>query len=179
MKIIEPKYMHDFYEGVIQGENVQHYTKRYGDIHSIYQAYDDTLSLDTVMYAVYTLNEGGSNTLLWGLTVLYPITVNGECNMTRGHFHQDRREPEIYFGCGGDGLLLYLDSEGNMFAERIYKGSLHYIHGSYAHRLVNTGEDKLKVGACWREAAGHDYKSIEEKPFSYRIFKEDGEIIIK
>lgn len=179
MKIIEPKYIHDFYEGVIQGENVQHYKKLYQEINFIYQASDEQLSPDTVMYEVYSFNEGGSNTILWGLTVIYPISVNGECNMTRGHFHENRNEPEIYFGCGGEGLLLYLDSDGNIFAEKIFKGSLHYIHGNYAHRLVNTGEDTLKVGACWREAAGHDYKTIEEKPFPNRIYKENGKIIIK
>ncbi|AOT71454.1 glucose-6-phosphate isomerase family protein [Geosporobacter ferrireducens] len=178
MQIKSPKYIYDFFNGVIQGENVKHYKKLYKEIDFIYKTRDNQLSPDTVMYEVYSFNEGGSNILLWGLTVIYPITINGECNMTRGHFHEDREEPEIYFGCSGEGLLLYLDSQGKIFAEKVFKGSLHYIHGNYAHRLVNTGDDTLRVGACWREAAGHDYKSIDEKPFPNRVYKKDGKIDI-
>lgn len=179
MKIVEPRYIHNFYDGVIEGENVQHYKKYYNEIDFAYADKDETLDENTLMYEVYSFNEGGDNTLLWGLTMMYPVTVNGECNLTRGHFHLDRSEPEIYFGCGGEGLLLYMKEDGEIFAEKVFKGSVHYIHGEYAHRLINTGDEVFKVGACWREVAGHDYKAIEEKPFVNRVYKEDGKIVIK
>ncbi|GAA0731619.1 glucose-6-phosphate isomerase family protein [Clostridium oceanicum] len=179
MKIIEAKYNQDFFNGVIEGENVKSYRKLYKDIAFAYNSKDENLSDDTEMYRVYSFDEGGDNTILWGLTILHPVTVSGECNLTRGHFHQDRTEPEIYFGLGGEGLLLYMDSKGECFAQKVAKGSVHYIHGEYAHRLVNTGNEDLKVGAAWRKAAGHDYEAIEKNNFPYRIYKIDGNIVIK
>lgn len=179
MDIRKPKYIQDFFDGVIAGEGVQSYKKLYKDIAFAYENKDETLASDTEMYEVYSFDEGGENTLLWGLTILHPITVKGECNLTRGHFHCDRTEPEIYFGLGGEGLLLYMDENGECFAEEVFKGSIHYIHGKYAHRLINTGNVDFKIGACWRTAAGHDYDAIEKKPFLKRVYRQAGEIIIK
>ena len=179
MEIREPKYLHDFFNGVITGNGVQSYKKLYKDISFAYESKDENLDENTEMYEVYHFDEGGENTLLWGLTILHPITVNGECNLTRGHFHKDRTEPEIYFGLGGEGLLMYMDEEGNSFCEKVYKGSIHYIHGNYAHRLINTGNRDFKVGACWRSAAGHDYKSIEDKSFPKKVYKVENKIVFK
>ncbi|WP_251860065.1 glucose-6-phosphate isomerase family protein [Clostridium sp. Marseille-Q2269] len=179
MEIREPKYKQDFFNGVIQGDNVQCYKKLYKDISVAYDSKDNSLDENTEMYEVYSFDEGGENTILWGLTILHPITVNGECNLTRGHFHEDRKEPEIYFGLGGNGLLLYMNNTGECFAEKVSKGSIHYIHGEYAHRLINTGDTDFRVGAAWRKAAGHDYKAIENKSFPYRVYKVHGEIIVK
>jgi glucose-6-phosphate isomerase, archaeal len=91
----------------------------------------------------------------------------------------DRTEPEIYFGLGGNGLLIYMDEKGECFAEKVCKGSIHYIHGEYAHRLINTGDIDFKVGAAWRKAAGHDYEAIENKNFPCRVYKIEGKIIVK
>lgn len=179
MKILEPKYTHDLYNGIMSGDNVQHDKKYYKEIDFIYENKDNSLDPDTLMYEVYSINEGGENALLMGMTVMYPVTVCGECNLTRGHFHLDRTEPEIYFGCGGEGLLIYMKEDGEIFAEKVFKGSIHYIHGEYAHRLVNTGDEVFKVGAFWRELAGHDYQAIEDKPFTYKVYKENGKIVIK
>lgn len=179
MEIKKPKFIHDFLNGVIEGQGVESYKKLYKDISFAYESFDKTLDPNSEMYEVYHFNEGGENTILWGLTILHPITVNGECNLTRGHFHEDRTEPEIYFGLGGQGLLMYMDENGDSFCEEVFKNSLHYIKGNYAHRLINTGDEDLKVGACWREAAGHDYKAIEEKPFKNRIYKIDGKVVVK
>lgn len=178
MEIREPKYTQNFFDGILKGEGVKSYKKLYKNIAFAYENTDDNLDQNTEMYEVYSFDEGGENTILWGLTILHPITINGECNITRGHFHSDRTEPEIYFGLGGKGLLLYMDEE-ECFAERVSKGSIHYIHGNYAHRLINTGDVDFKVGACWRAAAGHDYGSIEKTPFLVRAYKINGNIIIK
>lgn len=178
MEIREPKYLHDFFDGIITGSNVKCYKKLYKDISFAYASKDETLLDNIEMYEVYYFDEGGKNTLLWGLTILHPITVNGECNFTRGHFHEDRTEPEIYFGLGGEGLLMYMDEHGNSFCEKVFKGSIHYIHGNYAHRLINTGNVNFKVGACWRAAAGHDYQSIEEKSFPERVYNINNKITL-
>lgn len=179
MEIRDAKYMQDFFDGVIVGDNVESYKKLYKDISFAYESKDESLSLNTEMYEVYHFNEGGENTLLWGLTILHPVRVNGECNITRGHFHENRCEPEIYFGLGGEGLLMLMDENGDSFCEKVMNGSVHYIHGNYAHRLINIGEVDLRVGACWRECAGHDYKAIEDKPFPKRVYKVNNDIVFK
>lgn len=179
MKIKEAKYNQDFFNGVINGENIESYKKLYKDISFAYDSEDETLDDNTEMYKVYSFDEGGENTILWGLTILHPITVAGECNLTRGHFHMDRSEPEIYFGLSGNGLLMYMDDDGECFAEKVSNGSIHYIDGKYAHRLINTGDIDFRVGAVWRKVAGHDYNAIENKNFPYRVYKINGEIIVR
>lgn len=178
MKILEPKYYYNFYDGVLKGKNVQHYKKYYKDIDFAYESKDITLPKNTLMYEVFSISKEEDNTLFCGLTLMYPVMVNGECNLTRGHYHLDRSEPEVYFGCEGEGLLLFM-KDNEVFAEKVYKGSVHYINGQYAHRLVNTGSTVFKVGACWKEKAGHNYEEIERLPFPVRIFKKENKIEIK
>lgn len=154
-------------QGSLSGAGVARYQKRYADIKGIFEREDPSLADDTLMYEVYTFaGEGEGGGLLFGLTVLYPLTVMGEYNMTRGHFHQDRAKPEIYLGCGGRGVLLLMDAQGRASAQQICPHSLHYIPGSAAHRIINTGEEPLKVAACWEAAAGHDYQAVEDRPFA-------------
>lgn len=175
MEIRSPKYTQDFFNGVIEGKNVQKYIKKYSEIKDIYAEYDKRIDLETEMYKVYSIKDNKEATMLWGLTILHPITINDEYNMTRGHFHKEKSEPEIYFGLSGEGILLFMDENGECFGENVSRGSIHYIDGKYAHRLINTSDTDLKVGACWNEIAGHDYESIEKKGFSERIFKNRGE----
>lgn len=177
MKILEPQVLHHIYQGVVEGENVESYQKKYHEVSYLYQNPD--ILDDQVVYDVYSYTRGNPDIpghLYWGLTVLKPLLINNECNMTKGHFHEDRDCAEIYFGIQGEGLLLLMDESGQCWAEKIYEGSLHYIDGHIAHRLVNTGEEDLKVGACWPTTAGHDYQAIEDHPFPYRVLKRNGQI---
>lgn len=180
MKIIEPKVVHDFYHGVLSGEPVAHYKKYLKDIGDAYQNPPCGEDNDTLMYEVYSYENGdnsSSGSLNWGLTVMYPVCVGEECNLTRGHIHENTACSEIYFGLGGEGLLLLMDREGNAWAEKVYPNSVHYIDGSLAHRLVNTGDEIFRVGACWSGAAGHDYQWVENHPFPARVYKKNGEIV--
>lgn len=175
MKIIEPEVLHHIHNGVLEGKNVETYQKKYHEVKRLYKnARDD----DPIVYEVYSYTKGEDvlGNLNWGLTILKPVYSNDECNMTKGHFHVLKNCAEIYFGISGQGLLLLMDGEGNTWAEKVYEGSLHHIDGKYAHRLVNIGDEDLKVGACWPTSAGHDYSSIEKKEFGYRVFKRNGEI---
>ncbi|MEY8323752.1 glucose-6-phosphate isomerase family protein [Lachnospiraceae bacterium 54-11] len=176
MKIIEPRA--GFMEGVIKGKEVSFYKKTLGEMKD---AYRDTSGMEpyTLLYTTYSYEAGDSKKagdLYFGLTVLEPVTVNGECCMTRGHFHLERNCAEFYFGISGSGLLLLMDDEGKTWAEKVEKGSIHHIAGNLAHRLINTGDEQLKVGACWPTVAGHDYEAIEKRNFGYRILKKDGKI---
>jgi glucose-6-phosphate isomerase, archaeal len=183
MKIYEPKLWHKISQGIMEGKDVKNHKKYLKDVKSLYKSENILSEYDpeTIVYEVYSFGEGEEEkqgNLYWGMTVMHPLYIEGECNMTRGHFHQDRNCAEYYFGIEGEGLLLLMDDKGEMWAEKILPGTLHYIDGRYAHRMVNTGDTELKVGACWPTAAGHDYASIEAADFPYRIFKIDGRIEI-
>ena len=181
LRIIEPSVFHDIPQGIVRGDGVKMYRKLFKDIKGIYRD-SGSVSDDTVMYSVYSHEVGDATrvgNLFWGLTIMEPILVDGEYNMTRGHFHNDRNCAEYYICLGGTGLLLLMDGNRNTHAEKMYRNSLHHIDGSFAHRIINTGEDKFLVGACWPTTAGHDYEAIEKHPFPYRVFKRNGKITIE
>lgn len=182
MKITKAKVYQDYLNGVIHGEQVVTSKKCFKDARHFYENEDCDVSDDQIMYEVYSYSEGDAaqvGNLNWGLTVMKPISINNECNMTRGHFHENLNCAEFYFCLHGEGLLLLLDEQGNCSAEEMRIGSVHHIDGKQAHRLVNTGNEELRVGACWPTIAGHDYARIENHPFTVRIFKENNEIVIK
>jgi glucose-6-phosphate isomerase len=179
MNVIDARVMHHLMGGVPEGENVVKAVKRYRDVAYLYEHPRDD---DPVVYEVYTHDEGphAQGNLLWGLTVMKPILSNGECNMTRGHFHEDRRCTEYYFCLRGEGLLLLMDEVGNTWAERMCEGSLHHIDGHLAHRCVNTSEtEELWFGACWPSVSGHDYAAIERREFAYRVKRVGDEIVFE
>ena len=89
--------------------------------------------------------------------------------MTKGHFHAIR-PGRVLLGW----MLILMDRERNTWAEEVYPGSLHYIGSEIAHRLANTGNQKLIVGACWPSDAGHDYEEITVNGFSARLVEVDG-----
>lgn len=172
--------LHFFKGDVLDGEGVVKGEKRYKDAAAFYESRQADLCGDTLMYEVYAKEEAAVHgELNWGLTVLYPLTVCGECNMTRGHWHKDRSCAEYYYGISGHGLLLLMDEEGNTWAQEVYEGSLHHISGHLAHRLINTGDDILKVAACWGSDAGHDYAAVEKLPFGYRVYKGKNGVFVK
>lgn len=183
MKINEPKLWHRIPQGIMEGEDIKYYIKYLKDVKSLYKSKDMLCKYnpETVVFEVYSFGAGEEKkvgNLYWGMTVMHPVYIEDECNMTRGHFHEDRNCAEYYFGIEGEGLLLLMNDKREMWSEKILPGSLHYIDGKYAHRIVNIGDTVLKVGACWPTTAGHDYASIESEEFPYRIFKIDGRIEI-
>lgn len=178
MKILEPKAIHHLCDGNIEGELVEINKKCFKDIKDIYFN-SENVDDNTIMYTVYSYINGdqkNERNLSYGMSVLHPVYINNECNMTRGHYHTDPSFPEIYVGLSGEGFLMLKDKNGNEFAEKVFKGSVHYIDGIYAHRLVNTGDVDLMVQAVWSPCAGHDYDSLIGDGFKYRIFKKDGKI---
>lgn len=179
MKIIEPTIFHDF-DDVLKGEEVNISEKRFKDAAFFYENASN-MDENTIMYHVYMIGpkENQAGSLNWGLSVLYPVLVNGECNMTRGHWHNQLESDEIYVGQSGNGLLMLMDKTGNTWCEKVSAGSVHYISGQLAHRLINTGDEALKVICCWPVNAGHDYQAVEQRPFAYRVFKKDNQLEFK
>ena len=98
--------------------------------------------------------------------------------MTKGHFHAQSDCAEFYWGVQGKGVLILMDRDRNTWGEEVYPGSLHYIGQDIAHRLANTGDQNLVVGACWPSDAGHDYDEIAGNGFSARLIEINGQPVL-
>jgi glucose-6-phosphate isomerase len=134
-----------------------------------------------IVYAVESylpVAEGKQGGLFWGVTTILPGKVGDEYFMTRGHFHAEPDTAEFYWGMLGEGVLIYMDEDGNSWAEAMSPNSLHYIAGCVAHRVANTGSEPLVFGACWPSDAGHDYETINKKGFSARLVEKDGKPVL-
>ncbi|MBQ6335310.1 MAG: cupin domain-containing protein [Erysipelotrichaceae bacterium] len=180
MKIIESGIFESF-EGDIISDQVKKTCKLYESAKGFYESIDESLSDDTIMYEVTGIDadkqeEGYLN---WAISLLHPLTVNGECNMTRGHFHNDLNCEEYYWCAKGEGLLMLMNEEGECWCEKMHPGTLHHINGHHGHRLINTGDEDLKVICVWNANAGHDYERIEKHPFPYRVYKDGNKITVK
>ncbi|POP41303.1 glucose-6-phosphate isomerase [Superficieibacter electus] len=116
--------------------------------------------------------------LYTGVTHLQPGKVGDEYFMTRGHFHAQREQGEVYYGLRGSGLLLLQDEKGTARLEPVFPGSVHIIPGFTAHRLINTGNDILSALAVWPCAAGHDYAALTQG-FNLRVVEEVGRVQLK
>lgn len=180
MRILESELFMDP-QAFLHGDSVKHTKKTYKEVKDLYKDIDPSLSDDTIVYEVYTISETKPSlgSLCWGLSVLHPLTIVGEYNMTKGHVHRETSCNEFYTGVAGEGLLLLKDEDGKTYAEKVHPGSLHHIRGFQAHRLVNTGNTDLKVLCAWSSQAGHDYKALENDPFSARIYNDHGQIRIE
>lgn len=157
--------------------------KRLGDLAGVFadEAARAALPQDTPIYRVQTHvaeREGTPGGLFFGTSFLYPGVVGQEYFMTRGHFHANSGTAEYYWCISGEGVLLKMTRDRVCTAERMTPGSLHYIPGHVAHRLVNVGSGMLVVGACWPSDAGHDYETIARQGFSARVLCRDGAPIV-
>ena len=120
------------------------------------------------------ISEGTPGGLFFGVSTIFPGKVGNEYFMTKGHFHSQSDRAEFYWGVQGKGMLIWMDRDRNTWAEEVYPGSLHYIGSEIAHRLANTGDESLVVGACWPSDAGHDYEEIAVNGFSARLLEVNG-----
>jgi glucose-6-phosphate isomerase, archaeal len=163
----------------MKGKPVINQTRKLKDIPGIFQDEKAFSEMDHEQLA-YTVQawlpvaDGTSGGLFFGASTIYPGKVGNEYFMTKGHFHAQSDRAEFYWGVQGKGMLILMDRERNTWAEEVYPGSLHYIGGEIAHRLANTGVEKLIVGACWPSDAGHDYEEIAVNGFSARLVEVNG-----
>jgi len=180
MKNLEPNVFQNLLTGDLTGDNLVTYKKYLKDIAGIYLNPEAAINSAEVAYEVTSeLHDDLPDThgaLNWGVTTMFPLSVDGECCMTRGHFHEDIHQPEYYLGICGDGHLLCWDGEDELLIYHMKPGALVYIEGKYAHRLINTGNEVFKVAACWAVHAGHNYAAIESRGFPARVFKVDGKL---
>lgn len=166
----------------LSGTNVVWRQKELGELRGVYAHPEaiDEMGPSVVAYRVANQNYHREDKVLgnlqWGTTYLNPYTVAGECSMTHGHFHVNPVCDEYYYGLSGTGFLLFWDGADEFYAEEVYPGSLHYISGKYAHRIINSGDDVLAVSACSLPATVQDHAIIESRPFPWRCYKRNGKI---
>ncbi len=173
----------DWKNGLLSGPNVRHKTKTLGEMEGIFHDSSAFASMDpnTVIYRVQWIDTAAADEsgLLWGNTTIEPGRVGDEFFMTYGHFHAKSDRCEFYATISGSGRLVLMSREGHSWTEDMCAGSLHYIHGDTAHRVVNVGDDPLTFVACWPSDAGHDYESIAKHGFSLRVVAGQGKSVTK
>ena len=165
--------------GLMRGSAVRQAAKTLSEMAGIFHDTRALCSMDenTVVYRVQWTEpvplgtEGG---LFWGSTIIAPGRVGDEYFMTHGHFHLKRDRGEFYGAIGGKGMLVLMDEDRTTRTEAMFPGSLHFIPGGTAHRVVNTGDEPLLFWACWPSDAGHDYASIKTQGFGARVLYRHG-----
>lgn len=178
-KIMKTGISYSALTGELKGNSVRVIERKLSDVRQIFidQKAVETMDLNQVVYKVqsyHPVEEGKSGGLFWGTSYLMPGKVGNEYFMTKGHFHSNIDTAEYYWCISGEGMLILMDIKGKCIAEKMGIGSIHYIPGKTAHRIANTGKEQLVVGACWPSDAGHDYNSIMEKGFTYRLLDVNG-----
>lgn len=169
--------------GGMHGTPVQEKVKRLGELEAIFRdeaawrAMDPAREIYRVRWwaPVAAGEEGG---LFWGVTILQPGKVGEEYFMTHGHIHADRTRAEYYTAVAGTGILVRMDEERRTWGEAMSPGTLHYIRGAHAHRVVNVGDEPLIFWACWGSDAGYDYGTIRQQGFGAAVVERDGEPVI-
>jgi len=107
--------------------------------------HDITGHEDEVNYELYDAGkeQTGLERHVVSLTVLFPGEVNGQFKMTTGHSHP---QEEVYQFLSGEGQLILKDE--NLGKEEIHNvsaGTVVTIPSGVWHRVVNTGDEQLKV----------------------------------
>lgn len=170
----------DWQTGLISGQYIEEFVKTLGQLAGIFKEKAAWRAMDpeTEVYRVRLwrpVPDGKPGGLFWGSTVLQPGRVGDEYFMTHGHFHKIRDRAEFYATIRGTGAMLFMDEKGKTWTQTMNTGTVHYIPGNVAHRVVNTGIVPLIFFASWPSDAGHNYAEILTRGFSKRIMQRNGE----
>lgn len=173
-----------FEQQALAGTGIVKTERRIRDLGDIYFYRDAWKQMpgDELVYEVESylpVADGTEGGLFLGITRIHPGKVGREYFMTKGHFHKIRNRAEIYMGMEGEGMLILMDEHRHTWAEKMFPGSLHYIHANIAHRTANTGNTVFSFGAVWPADAGHDYATISEGGFSkILVEQQQGPVLI-
>ncbi len=174
-----PQEMLDWARGEMSGPAVRETVKTLAELSGLFRDREAYAAMDP-QREVYRVRawapvaageEGG---LFWGVTILQPGKVGDEFFMTHGHFHANRTRAEYYATVAGQGILLRMDEQRATRGEAMSPGTLHYIRGRHAHRVVNVGPEPLIFWACWGSDAGYDYGIIRQEGFGAAVVERDG-----
>jgi len=178
LEITQTPTLLDLESYALTGATIQNQQRKLTEIAAIFenQAAVNDFPADKLAYTVQSwlpVNDGTPGGLFFGVSTIMPGKMGSEYFMTKGHFHSQSDRAEFYWGVKGKGMLILMDRNRKTWAEEVFPGSLHYIGGDIAHRLANTGDENLVVGACWPSDAGHDYEEIAINGFSARLMEID------
>lgn len=169
----------DWDSGEISGEGVEESAKTLGQLPGLFHDEAARAAMDqaTEVYRVRfwrPVPDGTAGGLFWGATTLQPGRVGDEYFMTHGHFHATPDRAEYYATVQGTGALLLMRENRETISQEMRPGTVHYIPGCTAHRVVNTGTEPLVFLATWPSDAGHDYARIRDTGFGKRMVARDG-----
>jgi glucose-6-phosphate isomerase len=179
-----PQELLDWGRGAISGPAVRESAKTLGELRGLFRDEEAHSAMDPqrVVYRVRVwapVAAGEEGGLFWGVTLLEPGKVGDEYFMTHGHFHANRTRSEYYAAVSGEGILLRMDAERRIRAESMRPGTLHYIRGEHAHRVVNVGSEPLIFWACWGSDAGYEYDTIRERGFAAAVVERNGSPVVE
>ncbi len=120
---------------------------------------DSDYKRNPIIYKVYKKDFG---TFMTGLTVIESGTINKEYFMTKGHRHKRGRE-EIYILLEGKGKLFLQNRKSKII--NMKKNKFYLVPKGYGHRLINTGNTKLKVLTIYSKNVVPDYTFGFKKRF--------------
>ena len=130
---------------------------------------------DVILYEVYekTIPQRDGE-IQFCSSITHPGKIGNEYFMTKGHFHARRDTAEVYYCLRGKGFMLMENEDGEYELGEMYPGRTVYVPAYYAHRSINTGNEKLISLAVYPGDAGHDYGSIETSGFRHVVIERDG-----
>lgn len=134
---------------------------------------------DPLIYEFYELGcPERAGDLAFGTSIIYPGKVGEEYYMTKGHFHTVLDTAEVYWCLSGEGYMVMENPQGDTIEMPMKPGVAVYVPRSYAHRTINTGDEKLVVFWTFQADAGHDYGTIETKGYHKLIVEENEKAVV-
>lgn len=162
----------------LNGNNLTEMVMTYKDA-DYFKRQDPDMDPDTVIYE-HILKESSPEDghLNWGHITVYPGQVKDQYFCTKGHFRMNPDAEEYLLCMKGDGLILYMNPEGECWCEELEEGSLHKVDAGLARRIINIGDTPLTLSECVPSNAGFNFDAIDEHPFPCHIYDDDGELAI-
>ncbi|MEM3980324.1 MAG: glucose-6-phosphate isomerase family protein [Ignisphaera sp.] len=125
---------------------------------------------DYTVYEVYELTRPSIEyEMILGITRIFPGTIGREYHFTRGHYHVNKSA-----SIRGVGLVLMQNIHGDFYVKPLERGTVVYIPGTYAHRVVNISNDYLVFFYVYPATAGHDYETIRVCGFKKIVLNYEG-----
>ena len=136
-----------------------------------------TSACNPIVYEVDEYRKQGSD-IFFGTADMWPGKVGNEYYMTRGHFHRQRDKAEVYYTQHGSGILLLASREGQIRTVEMRPGVCAFIPPDWAHRSINTGDDKLVFVWVSDPDAGHDYGDILKSGMRKIVVESNGRPVV-
>ena len=123
---------------------------------------------DALVYDVYRTDphdQPRESALCYSTTIVHDGRIGDEYYMTRGHTHTHQDSPEIYLTIAGNGMMLLQTEDCQVQALAMEPGTVLYVPGATAHRIVNTGDEPLVTFAVYPALAGVNHEKVQPRRF--------------